>query len=291
MFLGTPDTHSPARYRWAIMSERDTQVKICGITRLRDAELAVELGAWAVGMVFYDASPRACSLAEGQRIATSLRRKVELCGVFVNAQMEEIVDISEQLGLTLLQLHGDEGPSFCGEAARRTGARIVKALQVSGMADIQDAARFHTDFHLLDARSTEPGHEQLRGGTGETFDWGLLAGRRSKVPLILSGGLNPGNVGEAIERVRPFAVDTASGTESTPGIKDPVKLRDFFAAVDRAAFASPGPEPAPPTILREPVSAASDEAVSVSPHAPESTETASPDEPSREATPSVGSPT
>ena len=172
-------------------------------------------------MVFFDASPRACSLAEGQRITTSLRRKVELCGVFVNAQMEEIVGVSEQLGLTLLQLHGDEGPSFCGEAARRTGARIIKALQVSGMADIQDAARFHTDFHLLDARSTEPGHEQLRGGTGETFDWALLAGRRSKVPLILSGGLNPGNVGEAIERVRPFAVDTASGTESAPGIKDP----------------------------------------------------------------------
>jgi phosphoribosylanthranilate isomerase len=283
------------------MSERDTQVKICGITRLQDAELAVELGSWAVGMVFFDASPRACSLAEGQRITTSLRRKVELCGVFVNAQMEEIVGVSEQLGLTLLQLHGDEGPSFCGEAARRTGARIVKALQVSGMADIQDAARFHTDFHLLDARSTEPGSEQLRGGTGETFDWALLAGRRSKVPLILSGGLNSGNVGEAIERVRPFAVDTASGTESAPGIKDPVKLRDFFAAVDRAAFAPPAPASAPedPVVLGEPVSVVPHEPVSaishelepVSSHEPEPTETVSPGEPSQEATPSVGSPT
>ena len=288
--------YAPARYRWASMSERDTQVKICGITRLQDAELAIELGAWAVGMVFFEASPRACSLAEGQRITTSLRRKVELCGVFVNAQMEEIVGVSEQLGLTLLQLHGDEGPSFCAEAARRTGARIIKALQVSGMADIQDAARFHTDFHLLDARSTEPGHEQLRGGTGETFDWALLAGRRSKVPLILSGGLNPGNVGEAIERVRPFAVDTASGTESTPGIKDLVKLRDFFAAVDRAAFAQPSPVAAgvaagDSTVLHEPVSAVSDEAVSVSSHEPEPTETVSPGEPPREATPPVGSPT
>jgi phosphoribosylanthranilate isomerase len=263
------------------MSDGATKMKICGITRLQDAELAVELGAWAVGMVFFDASPRACSLAEGQRIATSLRRKVELCGVFVNAQMEEIVGVSEQLGLTLLQLHGDEGPSFCGEAARRTGARIIKALQVSGMADIQDAARFHTDFHLLDARSTEPGHEQLRGGTGETFDWALLAGRRSKVPLILSGGLNPGNVGEAIERVRPFAVDTASGTESTPGIKDQALLRDFFAAVDRAAFAAQAPEEA--VISHEPAPATS--------HEPEPTETLSPSEPSQEATPSVGSPT
>lgn len=284
------------------MSERDTQVKICGITRLQDAELAVELGSWAVGMVFFDASPRACSLAEGQRITTSLRRKVELCGVFVNAQMEEIVGVSEQLGLTLLQLHGDEGPSFCAEAARRTGARVIKALQVSGMADIQDAARFHTDFHLLDARSTEPGHEQLRGGTGETFDWALLAGRRSKVPLILSGGLNPGNVGEAIERVRPFAVDTASGTESAPGIKDQALLCDFFAAVDRAAFASPAPAPVPEpvsAVTPEPVSAVPHEPVSAiyhepepaSSHEPEPTETVSPGEPPREAAPSVGSPT
>jgi phosphoribosylanthranilate isomerase len=223
------------------MSDGATQVKICGITRLEDAELAVELGAWTVGMVFFEASPRSCSLLEGRRIATTLRRKVELCGVFVNAHMEEIVGVSEQLGLTLLQLHGEEGPSFCGEVARRTGARVIKALQVSGMADIQDAARFHTDFHLLDARSVVPGREHLRGGTGESFDWSLLAGRRSKVPLILSGGLTPGNVAEAIERVRPFAVDSASGTESTPGIKDPGRVRDFFAAVEQAQVAVGSP--------------------------------------------------
>jgi phosphoribosylanthranilate isomerase len=225
------------------MSDAPSQVKICGITRLADAELAVELGAWAVGMVFYAPSPRRCSLAEAQAITTALRRKVELCGVFVNAPMEEIVGVSEQLGLTLLQLHGDEGPSFCGEAARRTGARIVKALQVATPGDIRDASRYHTDFHLLDARSTTPGREGLRGGTGETFDWKLLAGRRSKVPLILSGGLAPHNVCEAVERVRPFAVDTASGTELAPGIKDPAKLRDFFAAVNRAAFAPVAVEP------------------------------------------------
>lgn len=221
------------------MSHAPSKVKICGITRLPDAEMAVELGAWAVGMVFYAPSPRRCSLAEAQAIATALRRRVELCGVFVNAPMEEIVGVSEQLGLTLLQLHGDEGPSFCGEASRRTGARVIKALQVSNTGDIRDASRYHTDFHLLDARSAVPGREGLRGGTGETFDWKLLASRRSKVPLILSGGLGPHNVREAVERVRPFAVDTASGTEQAPGIKDPAKLRDFFAAVDSAAFAPP----------------------------------------------------
>jgi phosphoribosylanthranilate isomerase len=227
------------------MSDGSTRIKICGITRLDDAELAVELGAWAVGMVFFGSSPRKCSLVQAQRITTALHRKTELCGVFVNAHMEEIVDVSERLGLTLLQLHGDEGPSFCGEAARRTGARVIKALQVSDIGDIRDAARFHTDFHLLDARSVEPGREGLRGGTGETFDWKLLAGRRSKTPLILSGGLGPANVGEAIERVRPYAVDTASGTESAPGHKDPAKLRDFFAAVERAAFDPPAASASP----------------------------------------------
>lgn len=277
------------------MSDGATQVKICGITRLEDAELAVELGAWAIGMVFFDASPRSCSLAEGQRITAALRRKVELCGVFVNPQMDEVVAVSEQLGLTLLQLHGDEGPSFCGEAARRTGARVVKALQVSGMADIQDASRFHTDFHLLDARSTTPGREGLRGGTGETFDWKLLAGRRSKVPLILSGGLEPNNVGEAIERVRPFAVDSASGTESAPGIKDPTRLRDFFAAVDRAAFAAPAEgspdEPREMGSSGEPP-AQSYETGAISEHSFTEPDEAVPSaEPSGEATPPVGSPT
>jgi phosphoribosylanthranilate isomerase len=215
-----------------------TKVKICGITRLEDAELAVELGAWAIGMVLYERSPRRCSLDSAEAIAATLRRRVELCGVFVNPTMEEIVAANERLPLTLLQLHGDEGPSFCAEAARRTGARIIKALQISDIGDVRDAERFHTDFHLLDARSAIPGREHVRGGTGETFDWDLLAARRSKTPLILSGGLHAGNVAEAIERVHPFAVDTASGTEASPGHKDPAKLRDFSAATAPAAGAA-----------------------------------------------------
>lgn len=223
------------------MSADPTKVKICGITQLHDAELATRLGAWAVGMVLYERSPRRCSLESGEAIAAALRRRVELCGVFVNATMEEIVSASERLHLTLLQLHGDEGPAFCAEAARRTGARTIKALQVTDAGDIRDAERYHTDFHLLDARSNAAGREELRGGTGETFDWDLIAARRSKTPLILSGGLGPGNVAAAIKRVRPFAVDSASGTESSPGHKDPAKLRDFLAAAaDRGSIPQSG---------------------------------------------------
>jgi phosphoribosylanthranilate isomerase len=215
------------------------QVKICGITNLADAELAVSLGAWALGMIFYDSSPRQCSPAAAQEIATTLRRRVELCGVFVNAPLEQIVRDSEQFELSLVQLHGDEGPSFCAEVARRTGVRVIKAAQVSGSGDVRDLERFHVDFHLLDARSKATARQGMRGGTGETFDWGLVRERRSKVPLILSGGLTAENVAEAIAAVEPYAVDTASGTELAPGHKDPEKLRAFFDAV---AQTHPEPE-------------------------------------------------
>ncbi len=215
------------------------RVKICGITNLPDAELAVELGAWALGMIFYEGSPRRCSHAEAQVIAATLRRRVELCGVFVNAPLERIVRDSEQLGLSMVQLHGDEGPSFCAEVARRTGTRVIKAAQVSGSGDVRDLERFHVDFHLLDARSKAVERQGMRGGTGETFDWALVRARRSQVPLILSGGLTDENVAEAIAAVGPYAVDSASGTEAAPGHKDPERLRAFFQAVERSA-----PEPA-----------------------------------------------
>jgi phosphoribosylanthranilate isomerase len=206
------------------------RVKICGVTRLTDAELAVELGAWAVGMVFYPASRRRCELAEAEMIGASLRRRVELAGVFVNAPLEEIAQVSERVGLTLVQLHGDEGPAFCAEVARRTGARTIKAASVRGLFTVRDLERFHTDFHLLDGHS--PG---LRGGTGERFDWSLLSRRRSKLPLILGGGLDAENVAAAIATTRPFAVDVASGVEAEPGIKDPQRMRSFFAAAETVA--------------------------------------------------------
>jgi len=210
------------------------KVKICGITNPADAELAVGLGAWTLGMIFHEGSPRSCSLAQAQLIAAGLRRRVELCGVFVNAPLGEIARISEELTLSMLQLHGDEGPSFCAEAARRTGTRVIKAAQVSGSGDVRDLERFHVDFHLLDTRPRTPARQALRGGTGETFDWSLIGGRGAKIPLILSGGLTAENVAEAIAVARPYAVDSASGTEAAPGRKDPEKLRAFFDAVRHA---------------------------------------------------------
>jgi phosphoribosylanthranilate isomerase len=208
-----------------------TNVKVCGLTRLRDAELAVSLGAWAVGMIFYESSPRRCSLEQAQAISQALRRQTELAGVFVNESLPTIAGLAEQLQLSIIQLHGDEGPAFCAEVARRTGAKVCKAAQVSGPGDVQDLERFHVDFHLLDAR----GDRGLRGGTGSTFDWALIAQRRSKVPLILSGGLTPENVAESIATVRPFAVDVASGVEEAPGRKDEARLTAFFDAVERAS--------------------------------------------------------
>jgi phosphoribosylanthranilate isomerase len=217
------------------------KVKICGITSLADAELSVELGAWAIGMIFYRSSPRRCSAGEAELIAAALRRRVELCGVFVNAPLVRIVKTAEDLELNLLQLHGDEGPSFCSEVARRTGARVIKATQVSNEGELRDSERFHTDYHLLDARSDDPDRRALRGGTGTTLDWRMLASRRSRTPLILSGGLTPENAGEAIAATHPFALDSASGTESSPGRKDPAKLEAFFAAVkDSTSVGSTG---------------------------------------------------
>ena len=210
-------------------------MKICGLTCLPDAELASELGAWALGMIFHEQSPRSCSPEEAVRIAAALRRRAEPCGVFVNAPLDRVVSLSDEIGLTLLQFSGDEGPSFCAEAARRTGARVIKAAQVSGPGDVRDLERFHVDFHLLDARAKDPRRRALRGGTGETFDWELVRARRSRVPLILSGGLDAQNVGAAIATVHPHAVDTASGTEAAPGRKDPERLRAFFDAVARSA--------------------------------------------------------
>jgi phosphoribosylanthranilate isomerase len=208
------------------------KIKFCGITTLDDAHLALDAGAWAIGLIFWSGSPRRCGPAVATEIASALKRRAEVVGVFVNPTLDELTRTADSVGLTVLQLHGDEGPQFCAEAARRTGCKVIKAARVRSGADIQALASFHTDFHLLDRYS-----HGVPGGTGETFAWEIARGHRGSIPVILSGGLNPANVAAAISVVRPFAVDVASGVEHTPGRKDPDKLKAFGAAVAGTAEA------------------------------------------------------
>jgi phosphoribosylanthranilate isomerase len=205
-------------------------VKYCGITRLEDAEQAIHLGGWAIGLQHWPDSPRRVDVTTATAISAAVRRRIVVVGVFVNATLDELVHAAEDESLAMLQLHGDEGPDFCREVARRTGCKVIKALRVRSAADIQTAEAFRTDYHLFDAH-----HPERPGGTGERFDWELLAGRRSGVPMILAGGLKPDNVAEAISVTSPYAVDVASGIEASPGVKD----HELMAAFAEAAGAQP----------------------------------------------------
>lgn len=209
-----------------------TRVKICGITRVEDARLAVQGDAWALGMIMWPESPRYVAPQQAADIADSARRSAEIAGVFVDQPLDEVVGLATEIGLTMVQLHGNEGQQFCTEVARRAGVRVIKAFRVKGRNVLMEMGKFYNvDFHLLDNyKDGQP------GGTGETFDWNYITQtpRRGDVPLILSGGLNPENVGVAIETVGPYAVDVSSGVESEPGIKDPAKLTALFDAVNGA---------------------------------------------------------
>jgi phosphoribosylanthranilate isomerase len=208
-------------------------VKFCGMTRLEDAQEAARLGAWAIGLIHHPPSPRYCPPDTAAEIGAALRRQLEVVGVFVNSSLADVVSAAEAESLTMLQLHGGEGPSFCREAARRSGCPVIKAVRIRSRADVQSAEAYRTGYHLFDAH-----RRGTPGGTGESFDWGLLAAHRSEVPMIVSGGLDAGNVADAIELTRPFAVDVASGVEAEPGLKDHGKLAAFFAAAQ--AVAPPG---------------------------------------------------
>jgi phosphoribosylanthranilate isomerase len=210
------------------------RVKFCGITRIEDAREAVRLDAWAIGLNHWAGSPRRCDPGTAVEISAEVRRKLEVVGVFVNATLDEIAAAVEDEQLSMIQLHGDEGPVFCQEAARRTGCKVIKAIRVRSSAEIQAAAAFRTDFHLLDAH--RPG---TPGGTGESFDWGLARGHGSEVPLILAGGLTPDNVAGGIEIVHPFAVDVAGGVEAAAGVKDHA-LMEAFAEAARAQLPAGG---------------------------------------------------
>jgi len=194
------------------------RVKICGITNREDAQRAVELGADMLGFIFYPKSPRAVDPRIVAEIGHGLT--VEKVGVFVNETETTIQRIVEECGLDAIQFHGDESPAFC----QRFAVKKIKAIRIRDAASLPAAAEYNVDALLLDTYTAGQ-----RGGTGETFDWSLaITAKNLGRPVILSGGLTPENVGEAIRRVQPYAVDVASGVERAPGRKDPEKLRRFL---------------------------------------------------------------
>jgi len=206
-----------------------TLVKICGITRAQDARLAEKLGAWAIGLNFYEKSPRAIAPADAWNIRRKLAPTTQAIGVFVNWKPEVTMYLVHALQLTGVQLHGDETPKHlnCLEDA----LPVIRAFRVNPGFSMSNFKRFRrASYFLLDAAAKK---DQF-GGTGKTFDWSIAQRAAAKHKIILAGGLTPENVGEAILTVRPYAVDVASGVEFRPGIKDPAKLRDFFAEVTRA---------------------------------------------------------
>jgi phosphoribosylanthranilate isomerase len=197
------------------------RVKVCGVTRPADARIAAELGAAAIGLLMWPRSPRYVDVHAAREIVASLPPFVLAVGVFVN--QPEAESLAEEIGLDVVQLHGDESP----DSYRAYTRRVIKMVPVNGPGtrNAVHAVPAHASV-LLDAH--DPAR---RGGTGLTVDWSLAADIAAERPVILSGGLNAENVGEAIRSVRPFAIDVSSGVESAPGVKDPDKLRAFFAAV------------------------------------------------------------
>jgi phosphoribosylanthranilate isomerase len=200
-----------------------TKVKVCGLRRAEDALLAAGLGASALGFVFWPRSPRALSADEARAITSRLPPFVSTVGVFVNQPLEEVLDTAARAGLSAIQLHGDEDAStYAG-----CGFRVIKALPVGPgftMAAVDGIPAEMTV--LLDAFDPV-----RRGGTGHRIEWGVAAAAAARRRTILSGGLTPDTVQEAIRVVKPYAVDVSSGVESIPGVKDESKLRAFFAAL------------------------------------------------------------
>ena len=206
-------------------------VKICGIMKPEDALCAVEAGADALGFVFWQMSQRNVDPARATAITCELPRSVLRVGVFVDAPRDEMARIADEVGLDMLQLHGDEPP----EALEGMPRRVIKAVRVGRGFKAEDALRYADKAAgiLVDTRS--PGETQFPGGTGVPFDWSLVAGLARRVPfLMLAGGLSPNNVADAIRAVRPHAVDVSSGVEGLPGHKDPLKIRAFVAAARTA---------------------------------------------------------
>lgn len=199
------------------------RVKICGITNEEDALAAVEAGADAVGFIFYERSPRFVQPDRVRQIVSALPPFVATVGVFVNEAADRINETIRVCGLSAAQLHGDESPEYCTTI---TGVWI-KAFRVQDASWREVAAKYPVQAVLLDTYAPDK-----YGGTGRTFDWNLVSG--SPLPIILSGGLNPENVAEAIRQACPYAVDTSSGVEREPGRKDHDRVRAFVEAVKQS---------------------------------------------------------
>jgi phosphoribosylanthranilate isomerase len=202
------------------------KVKICGVTSVADGLAAAAAGADMIGLMFYAGSPRHILPATAVEISRALPPFVQRVGVFVNPEAELVIRAIGECGLSLLQFHGDETSEFCTQF----GLMSLKAVRIRDAQSLNQLAGFQMDAFLLDAHS-----QNGRGGMGETFNWDLaIEAQKFGKPIFLAGGLTPENVGDAVKKVRPFAVDVSSGVESAPGKKDAAKVRAFIAAA-RAA--------------------------------------------------------
>ncbi|BCR04075.1 N-(5'-phosphoribosyl)anthranilate isomerase [Desulfuromonas versatilis] len=195
------------------------RVKICGITCVEDALHAAACGADALGLVFYQKSPRCVTPGQARKIIAALPPFITSVGLFVNAQPESISSIAAECGLDVIQLHGDEPPAACSFPPRR----VVKALRVKDASSLAGAEAYPVSALLLDAWVAG-----AYGGTGESFNWQLAAEAATRRPVILAGGLNPDNIAAAVAAVRPYGVDVSSGVEASPGRKDPQKVAAFI---------------------------------------------------------------
>jgi phosphoribosylanthranilate isomerase len=200
------------------------KVKICGITREEDARLAVRAGADALGFIFVKTSKRWIPPERAAAIITDLPSQVLPVGVFVNTPVEEIRRMMDITGIRLVQLHGDETP----QEASDLGAPVWKAFRVGPAFDVTTLAAYTVDGYLLDTMV-----DGMMGGTGKIFNWQIAVGAKQYGPVILSGGITPDNVQQAIREVSPYAIDVSSGVEASPGRKDPARISRLFDAIRR----------------------------------------------------------
>jgi phosphoribosylanthranilate isomerase len=201
-----------------------TFVKICGITNMADARVAASSGADFLGFIFTPRSPRFIAAGVAAKIIRVLPASVKKVGVFVNEAQGRVKTIASACGLDLLQFHGDEDASYIKGFK---GYRVIKAVRVKDAAALKNASYFKPDYFLLDAFQ-----KNIFGGTGRTFDWGLLDKMKGfKAPVLVSGGLTPENVGELLGRIQPFGVDVSSGVELRPGKKSVRLVKKFISVV------------------------------------------------------------